>query len=558
MKIKDLITSEIEKAFVTIGLSGPALVKTTNNPELGDYQVNGVMAAAKKANLNPDETAQKVIKAVKLDHIATKVNYAKPGFINIQLSPEFLGSIRAGTLEAATETLNIVVDYSAPNLAKEMHVGHLRSTIIGDCVARILEAKGHKVVRQNHVGDWGTQFGMLLTYMADLEQDSLLLSDLENFYRLAKERFDLDADFEERSRQAVVNLQSGQSFETEYWEKFIKISMSHCQELYKKLRVGLNNSHTFGESFYNEALPTLIKRLEAKNLIEVSDGAKCIFLEENKSPLIVQKSDGGYLYATTDLAAIAYRIKELNANRILYFVDSRQSLHFQQIFSVANLAGFNPNATSLEHMAFGTMLNDDGKPFKTREGELIKLMPLIEEAIRRATDTVLEKNPKMPKRDALQIGETIGIAAIKYADLSKNRTNDYIFDWDQMLSLEGNTAPYILYAYTRIQSLISRSAEPIKILEECVIPEGESERLLCLEIGKLDDVVDQVGLEGFPHLLCSYLYALATRFSQFYENSEILNQPQKIKNRRLSIAHATGITLQKGLSLLGIDTVTKM
>ena len=558
MKIKDLIASEIEKAFVTIGLSGPALVKTTNNPELGDYQVNGVMAAAKKANLNPDETAQKVIEAVKLDHIATKVNYAKPGFINIQLSPEFLGSISAGTLEAATETLTIVVDYSAPNLAKEMHVGHLRSTIIGDCIARILEAKGHKVVRQNHVGDWGTQFGMLLTYMADLEQDSLLLSDLENFYRLAKERFDLDADFEERSRQAVVNLQSGQLFETEHWKKFIKISMSHCQEIYKKLRVGLDNSHTFGESFYNEALPSVIKRLEAKNLIEISNGAKCIFWKENKSPLIIQKSDGGYLYATTDLAAIAYRIKELNANRILYFVDSRQSLHFQQIFSVANLAGFNPNATALEHMAFGTMLNDDGKPFKTREGGLIKLMPLIEEAIRRATDTVLKKNPKMPKRDALQIGETIGIAAIKYADLSKNRTNDYIFDWDQMLSLEGNTAPYILYAYTRIQSLIARSAEPIKILEGCVIPEGESERLLCVEISKLDDVVDQVGLEGFPHLLCSYLYLLATRFSQFYENSEILNQPQKIKNRRLSIAHATGITLKKGLSLLGIDTVTKM
>jgi len=558
MKIKDLIASEIEKAFVTIGLSGPALIKTTNNPELGDYQVNGVMAAAKKANLRPDETAQKVIEAAKLDHIATKVSYAKPGFINIQLSPEFLASISAGTLEAASETMNIVVDYSAPNLAKEMHVGHLRSTIIGDCIARTLEAKGHKVIRQNHVGDWGTQFGMLLTYMADLEQDSLLLSDLENFYRLAKERFDLDADFKERSRQAVVNLQSGQSFETEHWGKFINVSMSHCEEIYKKLRVGLDNTHTFGESSYKDALPTVIEGLEAKNLIEISDGAKCIFFEENKSPLIIQKSDGGYLYATTDLAAIKYRIKELKANRILYFVDSRQSLHFKQIFSVANLAGLNPNATSLEHMAFGTMLNDDGKPFKTREGGLIKLMPLIKEAIRRATETVLEKNPTMPKRDALEIGETVGIAAIKYADLSKNRTNDYIFDWDQMLSLEGNTAPYILYAYTRIQSLIARSAEPINILEECVIPEGESERLLCLEIGKLDDVVDQVALEGFPHLLCSYLYALSTRFSQFYENSEILNQPQKIKTRRLSIAYATGITLKKGLGLLGIDTVTKM
>ena len=558
MKIKDLIASEIERAFSTVGISGPALVKTTNNPELGDYQVNGVMGAAKRANLKPDETAHKVIEAVKLGHIAARVSFAKPGFINIQLSAEFLGTLRAGSLDPATSILNVVVDYSAPNLAKEMHVGHLRSTIIGDCASRVLEAKGHKVIRQNHVGDWGTQFGMLLTYMADIEQDSMLLSDLENFYRLAKERFDSDEDFSERSRQAVVNLQSNQSFEKTHWEKFIKISMSHCHEIYEKLRVGLDSNHTFGESSYNDVLPEIIKALEAKKLIENSDGAKCVFLEKDKSPLIIQKSDGGYLYATTDLAAISYRIEELNANRILYFVDSRQSLHFKQIFSVANLAGLNPDNISLEHMAFGTMLNEEGKPFKTREGGLIKLLPLIQEAVRRATDTVMQKNSSMPKEEAMLIGETIGIAAIKYADLSKNRTNDYIFDWDQMLSLEGNTAPYLLYAYTRIQSLITRSGEPIEMLKEFVIPEGESEKLLCVEIGKLDDVVEQVALDGFPHLLCNYLYELATRFSQFYEHSEILTQPEKIKHRRLSIAYGTGITLKKGLSLLGIDTVTKM
>ena len=558
MKIKDLIASEIENAFVAVGISGPALVKTTNNPELGDYQVNGVMGAAKRANLKPDETAHKVIEAVKLGHIADSVSFAKPGFINIKLSAEFLGTLRAGSLDPATSILNVVVDYSAPNLAKEMHVGHLRSTIIGDCASRVLEAKGHKVIRQNHVGDWGTQFGMLLTYMADIEQDSMLLSDLENFYRLAKERFDSDEDFSERSRQAVVNLQSNQSFEKTHWEKFIKISMSHCHEIYEKLRVGLDSNHTFGESSYNDALPEIIKTLEAKKLIENSDGAKCVFLEKDKSPLIIQKSDGGYLYATTDLAAISYRIEELNANRILYFVDSRQSLHFKQIFSVANLAGLNPDGVSLEHMAFGTMLNEEGKPFKTREGGLIKLLPLIQEAVRRATDTVMQKNSSMPKEEAMLIGETIGIAAIKYADLSKNRTNDYIFDWDQMLSLEGNTAPYLLYAYTRIQSLITRSGEPIDMLKELVTPEGDSERLLCVEIGKLDDVVEQVAIDGFPHLLCNYLYELATRFSQFYEHSEILTQPEKIKHRRLSIAYGTGITLKKGLSLLGIDTVTKM
>ena len=558
MKIKKLITVEIETAFKTIGLSGPALVQTTNDPKLGDYQVNGVMSAAKKANLDPYETAKKLVNTVNLDHIASDVRYAKPGFVNIRLSPKFLGTITAGSIIPENESHNVVVDYSAPNLAKEMHVGHLRSTIIGDCIARILETKGHNVIRQNHVGDWGTQFGMLLTYMADLDQNSAELSDLENFYRLAKARFDSDADFGKRSRQAVVNLQSRKAFETEHWKNFIAISMSHCQEIYQKLRVGLDSSHTFGESAYNDKLPEVIEILGSQSLIEDSDGAKCVFLEKNKSPLIVQKSDGGYLYATTDLAAIFYRIKELDAQRILYFVDSRQSLHFKQVFSVASLAGLNPNAISLEHMAFGTMLNEDGKPFKTRDGGLIKLLPLIEEAIYRATNTVREKNPTMPVSEASQIGETIGIAAIKYADLSKNRTNDYIFDWDQMLSLEGNTAPYLLYAFTRIQSLIRRSGESIEKLEERFIPEDESERLLCVEIGKFDDVVDQVALDGFPHLLCNYLYALATRFSQFYEHSEILNQAQKIKTRRLLIAHATGVVLKRGLNLLGIDTVTKM
>lgn len=558
MKVKELIASRIEAAFDQVGLTGPAIVQTTSSPKLGDFQVNGVMAAAKKAKLDPSEKAKEVIEAVKLEDIALEVSFAKPGFINIKLAPDFLKHLAPDKITQDDQALNIVVDYSAPNLAKEMHVGHLRSTIIGDSMANILESKGHNVIRQNHVGDWGTQFGMLLTYMHEQGHASHLLADLEDFYRSAKKQFDSDEDFSNRSREAVVNLQSGKAFESEHWKTFIETSMSHCEEIYEKLRVGLNSSHVRGESSYNAALPEVINIFKESNLLEESEGAQCIFFEGQKSPLIVQKADGGFLYATTDLAAIRYRVNELEANRILYFVDSRQSLHFRQIFAAIELADLNPKAASLEHMAFGTMLNEEGKPFKTREGGLIKLKPLIEEAISRATRTVLEKNPEISEHKAQEIGEIIGIAAIKYADLSKNRTNDYIFDWDQMLSLEGNTAPYLLYAYTRIQSLITRSGRSERDLVKMVAPEDESERLLCVELIKLDEVVDQVAKDGYPHLLCNHLYSVATTFNQFYEQSAILNQPEETMLRRLSLTHATGRTLQKGLSLLGIDVVDKM
>ena len=558
MKIKELIAVKIERAFGLAGISGPAIVKTTSNPELGDYQVNGVMAAAKKANIKPDDLALQIIKLADLDEIASKVSFAKPGFINIVISPKFLGYMVPGEISQITHEETVVVDYSAPNLAKEMHVGHLRSTIIGDSMARVLEAKGYKTIRQNHVGDWGTQFGMLLTYMADSGHDSALLSDLEDFYRQAKKQFDSEPEFSVRSRQAVVNLQSGSPYERTHWNKFIEISMAHCQQIYKKLRVSLEQRDVKGESSFNEMLPTIIESLETKDLIKNSEGAKCVFLKDFKAPLIVQKSDGGYLYSTTDLAAIRYRTDKLEANRILYFVDSRQSLHFRQVFSVAQSAGLNSSDASLEHMAFGTMLNEDGKPFKTREGGLIKLMPLINEAIRRGTKTVLEKNPEMTIEEASLIGESIGIAAIKYADLSKNRTNDYVFNWDQMLSLEGNTAPYLLYAYTRIQRLIMRSGIPKSRIQKETSPSNEIERLLCVEIVKLDDVVHQVAMDGYPHFLCNYLYSLATRFNQFYETCEILNSSEETKKKRLSIASSSGTALRKGLDLLGIEVVQKM
>ena len=564
MHIKALLSERIEAVFDAMGLEGPAVVQSASRPEFGDYQANGVMGAAKRAKLNPRDVAADVIERVDLTGIASSVEIAGPGFLNITLDSEWLARNQPATISPAEPKQKIVVDYSAPNLAKEMHVGHLRSTIIGDALARVLEAQGHEVVRQNHVGDWGTQFGMLLEYMKESGETSAELSDLETFYRSAKVRFDEDNDFQSRARKAVVDLQSGEAYATEQWQKFIDISMSHCQEIYNRLGVTLRPDHIAGESTYNDALPGVITSLAEQNLLEESDGAQCVFLDEFKNkkgdilPVIVQKSDGGYLYATTDLAAVQYRTGEIGAERILYCTDNRQILHFQQIFSVAALAGFNKNGASLEHMPFGTMLGEDGKPFKSRSGDLIKLAELLDEAEARATNLVKEKNPDLSDEEARELGSVIGIGAVKYADLSKNRTSDYVFDWDQMISFEGNTAPYLQYAYTRVLSIFSRGEIDIDTLPGHAVAVDEAERRLAVTIAGLEDTLEQVTEEGYPHFLCAYLYDLATRFTHFYEACPILSSEGEVRTRRLVLAKQTADTLKLGLSLLGIGTVARM
>ncbi len=563
MHLKRILTERIEKAFAELGLEGSALVQAASRPEYGDYQANGVMAAAKKSGRNPREVAADVVEAVDLDGIAHDLEIAGPGFLNITLTPEFLAST-AGAVTPAEQAQTVVVDYSAPNLAKEMHVGHLRSTIIGDAIVRVLEALGHTVIRQNHVGDWGTQFGMLLCYLAETGEDSTELADLENFYRAAKTKFDEDPQFQDRARQAVVGLQSGDPDAGAQWQKFIDISMSHCQSIYDRLGVTLKAEHIQGESSYNEALPGIIDALAEKGLLTESDGAQCVFLDEFKTrkgdplPVIVQKSDGGYLYATTDLAAVIYRTESLNADRALYFTDARQALYFRQIFAVANAAGFNRTDAHFEHMPFGAMLGDDGKPFKTREGGVVKLADLLDEAVERATALVREKNPDLPADEAQSIGEVIGIGAIKYADLSKNRTSDYVFDWEQMISFDGNTAPYLQYAYTRIQSIFRRgSIDPSTLPEEAIAAE-DPERKLAVLIGGFDDVLEQVAAEGYPHFLCGYLYDLATRFMQFYEACPVLGEDEDVQTRRLVLSNQTAGRLRNGLDLLGIGVVERM
>ena len=568
MHIRSLLSQRIEAAFTALGLSGQALLQSASRPEFGDYQANGVMAAAKRAGKNPHEVAQAVIDAIDLDGIASDLSVAGPGFINITLAPQFIANA-ATSPQPSADPQRVVVDYSGPNLAKEMHVGHLRSTIIGDCIARVLESLGHTVIRQNHVGDWGTQFGMLLTFMAEQGAASHSLADLEHFYRQAKQRFDTDDDFQTRSRQAVVQLQSGDADMLVQWQKFIEISMSHCQSLYDRLGIDLSAADMDGESSYNDDLKNTIEHLDAQGLLTESDGAQCVFLDEFKNkegeaqPIIVQKSDGGYLYSTSDLACLRRRIGNFKADRVLYFVDARQALHFKQVFAVADAAGISNPQVQLVHMPFGTMLGKDNKPFKTREGALVKLSELLDEAISRASKLLQEravqsKNPDIDDDELAALAEIIGIGAVKYADLSKNRTSDYVFDWDQMLSFDGNTAPYLQYAYSRTRSIFSRGDVDVAALPEHVVSEGEPERRLAVAIAGYQDLLEQVAQEGYPHQLCAYLYDLAGRFTQFYEQCPILTSDDAVKTRRLTLTKQTGDVLANGLTLLGIRVAERM
>ncbi|WP_222105709.1 arginine--tRNA ligase [Paraburkholderia sp. BCC1885] len=466
-----LLNARVQEALAAAGCADAcANVQAASRPEHGDYQANGIMAAARSRKLNPRELAQSVVEHLKLDGIVSRVEIAGPGFINLTIAPDYLARWVRTALDDASglavprvsgqDAQCVAIDYSSPNLAKEMHVGHLRSTVIGDALARVLRFVGHKVVAQNHVGDWGTQFGMLTACMDEASHDdasSLALADLEVFYRHAKKRFDEDPAFADRARDYVVRLQGGDPRVLELWKRFLDASMSHCEEIYRQLNVGLTPADVHGESAYNDDLPVVVADLQAKGLAVTSDGAQVVFLDEFSSKdgvpaaYIVQKQDGGYLYATTDLAAIRYRTTALQATRLLYVVDARQKLHFQQAFAVARRAGYVPAGVQLEHVGFGVVLGDDGKPFKTRSGDTVKLAELLAEATQRAFDLVTEKSPELPEAERRAVARVVGIGAIKYFDLARNRSTDYVFDWASMLSFEGNTAPYLQYAYTRNQ-----------------------------------------------------------------------------------------------------------
>ncbi len=577
MNIQALLSEKVSQALIAAGAPADCepQVRQSAKVQFGDYQANGVMAVAKKLGMAPRQLAEQVLTHLDLQGIASKTEIAGPGFINIFLDPAFLAqhvdaalkSDRLGVAQPPAQT--IVVDYSAPNVAKEMHVGHLRSTIIGDASVRTLEFLGHNVIRANHVGDWGTQFGMLIAWLEKQQQDNageMALADLEGFYRDAKKHYDEDEAFAERARSYVVKLQGGDEYFRQMWRQLVDITMSQNQLTYDRLNVTLTRKDVMGESLYNPMLAGIVADLKAKGLAVESEGATVVFLDEYKNKegepmgVIIQKKDGGYLYTTTDIACAKYRYETLHADRVLYYIDSRQHQHLMQAWTIVRKAGYVPDCVPLEHHMFGMMLGKDGKPFKTRAGGTVKLADLLDEALERARRLVAEKNPDMPADELEKLANAVGIGAVKYADLSKNRTTDYVFDWDNMLAFEGNTAPYMQYAYTRVLSVFRKADIDESVLAQAQVTISEDrEAQLAARLLQFEETLAVVARDGTPHVMCAYLYDLAGLFSGFYEHCPILSaESEAVRNSRLKLAQLTAKTLKLGLDTLGIETVERM
>ena len=568
-----------------------AIVRPATDAKFGDYQANGVMALAKQLKTNPRKLAEQVVENLDLSDICEPPEIAGPGFINLRLKPEFIAGRlleinkdSAGlAIEKAAKQKNIVVDFSAPNIAKQMHVGHLRSTIIGDCICRMLEFLGHNVIRQNHIGDWGTQFGMLINYMFHIHtasgmekvlgkkpEDTFALEDMEGLYRHAKEEYDSDPKFAEGSREYVVGLQRGDPQVLKQWKEIVDLSLDECQKIYDSLGATLRREHVCGESTYNDMLPSVVEELKKAGLAKESDGAVCVFPEgfKNKEgeplPFIIQKSDGAYLYATTDLAAIRYRVNQLKADSIIYVTDSRQKLHFEMLFAVAQMAGW-ANKDMLHHVMFGSVLGEDGSPLKTRSGENVKLKELLDEAVERAKQVVEAKNPELSPEEKDKIAKAVGIGAVKYSDFSNNRTSDYVFSFDKVLAMDGNTAPYMQYAYARIKS-IERKAQSKDVDIETELA-GVTELNLA-EPAELDlakylirygEAIEAAAVDYRPNYLTAYLYELAQKFSVFYTNCPVLKAGPDQRPTRLLLCDLTARTIKHGLGeLLGIEVVEQM
>ncbi|MBE9007366.1 arginine--tRNA ligase [Fortiea sp. LEGE XX443] len=560
----------------------PSLVPA-GNPKFGDYQANVALSLSKKLGQQPRAIATAIVEKLDVSEICEPAEIAGAGFINLKLKTAYLeaqlkaiySDSRLGVPQAKTPQREIV-DFSSPNIAKEMHVGHLRSTIIGDSIARILEFRGHDVLRLNHVGDWGTQFGMLITYLREVYPQALTtanaldIGDLVSFYRQAKQRFDADEAFQETARQEVVRLQAGAEDTLHAWKLLCEQSRQEFQVIYDLLDIHLNER---GESFYNPLLPTVVEDLAKSGLLVENQGAEVVFLEgfTNREgeplPLIVKKSDGGYNYATTDLAALRYRIQQDEAKRIIYITDAGQSNHFAQFFQVARKAGWIPDDVELVHVPFGLVLGEDGKKFKTRSGETVRLRDLLDEAIVRARADVENRLQADERTETAEfianVAQVIGISAVKYADLSQNRTSNYIFSYDKMLDLKGNTAPYMLYAYARIQGISRKGGINFEELGDNaqVILEHETEFALAKYLLQLGEVISTVEQDLLPNRLCEYLYELSKKFNVFYDRNHgvrVLEAEEPQRTSRLVLCDLTAKTLKLGLSLLGIQVLERM
>jgi arginyl-tRNA synthetase len=576
--IRSVLDAAFRKAIVAAFGEGCAdadpLVFPSSNPEFGDFQANAAMGLAKRLKRAPRDVAKAIIERLDAEGLESTPEIAGPGFINLRLEGAYL----AGALEAmaadplagakpAAKPDTVVVDYSSPNVAKEMHVGHLRSTIIGDSIARVLSFLGHRVIRQNHLGDWGTQFGMLIEHISGQGWEKAAersIGDLNELYRASKARFDSDASFAERARARVVALQGGDPDTVALWKALIQESKRHFASVYGKLGVLLEDGDYRGESFYNALLPKAAADLESAGAARLSEGALCLFPpgfkdpEGGDVPLIVRKSDGGYGYDATDLAALRFRVDELGATRLVYVTDSRQKQHFAMVFSGAAVAGWLPAGARAEHVPFGSVLGDDGKPFKTRAGETVKLSDLLAEAEERAYAIVSAKDRGIPEEERRSIARAVGIGAIKYADLSSDRIKDYVFDWEGMLSFEGNTAPYLQNAYVRIRSIFRKAAGQGAGPGPILIAANE-ERLLALELLKFGDTAEAVARSLEPHRLCGYLYGLASLFHSFYERCPVLAAEDPARRAsRLALCAETARVISVGLGLLGISVVERM
>ncbi|WP_071191193.1 arginine--tRNA ligase [Trichormus sp. NMC-1] len=557
----------------------PILV-TASNPKFGDFQANVALSLSKKLGMQPRAIASAIVEKLDISDICEPPEIAGPGFINLKLQTSYLeaqlNAIKADSrlgVPTAKNPQKEIVDFSSPNIAKEMHVGHLRSTIIGDCIARILEFRGHDVLRLNHVGDWGTQFGMLITYLREVypealtTADALDIGDLVNFYRQAKQRFDADESFQETARQEVVRLQAGAEDTLHAWKLLCEQSRKEFQIIYDLLDIKLNER---GESFYNSFLPAVVEDLETAGLVEENQGAKCVFLdgftnrEGEPLPLIVQKSDGGYNYATTDLAALRYRIQEDQAKRIIYVTDEGQANHFSQFLQVAKKANWIPDNVKIVHVPFGLVLGEDGKKFKTRSGDTVRLRDLLDEAVSR-TRADLEARLKEEGREETEefinnVANVVGISAVKYADLSQNRTSNYVFSYDKMLSLKGNTAPYMIYAYVRTQGISREGNIDFANLGDNakIILREDTEFTLAKHLLQLDEVIGEVEQDLLPNRLCDYLYNLSDKFNKFYENCPVLKSEEPVRTSRLMLCDLTARTLKLGLDMLGIRVLERM
>ena len=579
-KLQDIFSSALTQAFDIELTDLPPLVVPSSNAKFGDYQCNAALSLAKTLKQNPRSIAQQIVDQVSVEDWGEPLSIAGPGFINITIKPEYIAQqIKNASedanlgVEKVSSPQNVVVDFSSPNIAKEMHVGHLRSTIIGDSIARILELRGHNVLRLNHVGDWGTQFGMLIGYLRTEKPEVLTtanavdIGDLVTLYKQAKVKFDQDPDFKEQARQEVVKLQGKDPESIKAWQLLCEQSRREFEVIYDLLDIKLTER---GESFYNPFLPEIITVLEAQNILEENQGAQCVFLEGfvNKQgealPLIVQKSDGGYNYATTDLAAIRYRVGEDNADRIIYVTDAGQANHFTQVFQVARKADLAPENIDLVHVPFGLVLGEDGKRIKTRSGDTIRLKDLLDKAVERAKndlETRLETETREETPEFVsQVSKTVGLSAVKYADLSQNRTTDYRFSYDKMLNLQGNTAPYLLYASVRVQGISRKGGIDFDNLGESakVIFTDDSELVLAKHILQLDYIIKEVEKDLLPNRLCLYLFELSQKFNQFYDRCPILQAEEEVKISRLLLADLTARVIKLGLSLLGIEVLERM